>query len=129
VSAAGPTARKTRRRASARLGTATVAWNISREAARGAWAGLAEQGGEVALRWVADLDEQACTLTLVDGKAERVLASGNASAIADGELLHIQVAAGEDELVATLRAAEVLYARTTALTRLKIGGGRYEVER
>jgi hypothetical protein len=68
-------------------------------------------------------------VSLFDGHKEQRIATGGATAVFDEELLHLQAAAGQDEFVATLRDNAVLYARTTLLERVGIGGGRYEVVR
>ena len=112
-----------------KLGVVSIAWTMSREAARGAFKQVAEQGGEVELRWTIDLDRNASTVSLVDGDSDSPIASGGASSMQDEDLVHLQAAAGQDEFVATLRGDAVLYARSTVLERVGVGGGRYEVVR
>ena len=112
-----------------RLGVVTVAWAVSRDAAARVFKGVAEGSSEVELRWAIDLDRNASAVSLFDGHKEQRIATGGATAVFDEDLLHLQAAAGQDEFVATLRDEAVLYARTTLLERVGIGGGRYEVVR
>lgn len=114
-----------------RLGVLAVGWTVSREAAAATFRAVTAHPGDVELRWVIDLDRAASTLVLADGAAEHRLATGGATAGWDAGtgLMHLHAAAGQDELVATLRDDVVLYARTTVMERLGIPGGRYEVRR
>jgi hypothetical protein len=111
-----------------RLGTVTVAWAVSRDAASRVWT-IQGGDGEVELRWLLSLDTGLARCVVVDGDRELPLGDGVVSATADDGLLHIQAAAGADEFAATLRTEQVLYARTTAFTRAGVPGGRYEVVR
>jgi hypothetical protein len=114
-----------------RLGTLAVAWTLSRQAAAPAFKHLAPGDGEVELRWLIDLGASSSTLLVIDGAVEHRIATGGAAPGWDPEtgLMHLHAAAGQDELVATLRDDAVLYARTTVMERLGIAGGRYEVVR
>lgn len=114
-----------------RLGTLAVAWTISRQAAAAAFKHLTPGDGEVELRWLIDLGASSSTLLVIDAAAEHRIATGGATPGWEPEtgLMHLHAAAGQDELVATLRDNAVLYARTTVMERLGIAGGRYEVVR
>ncbi|GEM_PF-4763843 len=114
-----------------RVGLLAVSWVISGEAAGPAFRVVSPQAAEVELRWLIDVDRGASTLIVADGSAEHRLAAGTARVEWDGPtgLMHLHAAAGQDELVATLRDESVLYARTTVMERLGIPGGRYEVRR
>jgi|GEM_PF-6135309 len=112
----------------ARIGTVTVAWVISRDAASRVWP-VAAGEGEVELRWTLDTDAGTSRCVLVDGATETLIATGTASGTVDADLINIQASTTTDEFAATLRDDRVIYARTTVLSRMGIAGGRYEVAR
>jgi hypothetical protein len=112
----------------ARIGTVTVAWVISRDAASRVWP-VAAGEGEVELRWTLDTDAGTSRCVLVDGATETLIGTGTASGSVDASLTSVHASTSTDEFAATVRGERVVYARTTVLSRVGIAGGRYEVVR
>ncbi len=121
------------------LDSVTIRWSLSRHALRAAKAGispmltsLSEHGPDLELRWKLRLDDARAVATLVDAGAEQLMAQASCRHTIDGDLLHVECADGSPVLLsATLRIgdgdARVLYATTSLLAKLGLGGGRYEV--
>jgi hypothetical protein len=146
MSTLNPAATTTRRAAlsvQGALETVTIRWSLSRQALRSAKVSpalgaavsrIGEVGPDLDLRWTLDLDESHGAATLVDPATGSTTQLSHASFrhTIDGDLSHFEARDGATVLLtATVRTgdtdARVLYARTSLLAALGLGGGRYEV--
>jgi hypothetical protein len=148
MSTLNPAATTTRRaalsvQAAPAIETVTIRWSLSRQALRNSKAApafvamvacIAEHGPDLELRWKLDLDEVRAEVSLIDpatGSSTRLTQAAFRHTI-DDDLSHFEVREGAGILLtATVRTgdvdARVLYARTSLLAALGLGGGRYEV--
>jgi hypothetical protein len=144
MSTLNPVAATTRRVSVAppALETVAIRWSLSRAALRASKThakfapvvtAISEAGPDLELCWQLDLETDRAGALLRDpAGAEHALARGSLHHSLDGDLLHAEVdEGGETLLAATVRIsgadARVLYARTSLLAALGLGGGRYEV--